>query len=81
MRDSRGMIQRKITETSRRAYLPKPERGQSGPTLAMVITLNVTLPVTLIALTLSAESRQPSNALVGHLDKEVRERAKRVRSV
>lgn len=76
MRASRGMTQRKLAEASSRTYLSKLERGQSSPTLDMVTALSGTLnlsPLTLIALTLSAESRQPINALLGRLDKEVAE--------
>ncbi|MFJ4605780.1 helix-turn-helix domain-containing protein [Pseudomonas atacamensis] len=66
MRAGKGLTQRNLAEVSSRTYVSKLERGQSSPTLEMIMALSGPLsvnPLTLVAITLSAESGQSVDAL------------------
>lgn len=67
MRAGKGLTQRNLAEVSSRTYVSKLERGQSSPTLEMIMALSGPLsvnPLTLVAITLSAESGQSVDALL-----------------
>ncbi|TNF83507.1 helix-turn-helix domain-containing protein [Pseudomonas sp. ICMP22404] len=74
MRASRGLTQRNLAEVSSRTYVSKLERGYSSPTLEMLTTLSGPLnvnPLTLIAITLSAESGESVSTLLRRAQEEV----------
>ncbi|NWB99764.1 helix-turn-helix domain-containing protein [Pseudomonas gingeri] len=74
MRASRGLTQRNLAEVSSRTYVSKLERGYSSPTLEMLTTLSGPLnvnPLTLIAMTLSAESGESVSTLLRRAQEEV----------
>lgn len=74
MRAGKGLTQRNLAEVSSRTYVSKLERGQSSPTLEMIIALSGQLnvnPLTLVAITLCAESGQPVNALLRRTQEEL----------
>ncbi|MBC8997831.1 helix-turn-helix transcriptional regulator [Pseudomonas sp. N40(2020)] len=74
MRAGKGLTQRNLAEVSSRTYVSKLERGQSSPTLEMITALSGPLnvnPLTLVAITLSAESGHPVNALLRQTQEEL----------
>lgn len=74
MRAGRGLTQRKLAEVSSRTYVSKLERGQSSPTLEMITALSGPLnvnPLTLVAVTLCAESGQSITALLRQTQEEL----------
>ncbi len=74
MRASRGLTQRDLAEVSSRTYVSKLERGYSSPTLEMLTTLSGPLhmnPLTLLAITLSAESGESVSTLLRRTQEEV----------
>ncbi|MFL1526238.1 helix-turn-helix domain-containing protein [Pseudomonas sp. O230] len=74
MRANRGLTQRNLAEVSSRTYVSKLERGYSSPTLEMLTTLSVPLnvnPLTLIAITLSAESGESVTTLLRRAQEEI----------
>ncbi|MGY3301795.1 transcriptional regulator with XRE-family HTH domain [Pseudomonas sp. PvR086] len=74
MRAGRGLTQRHLAEVSSRTYVSKLERGQSSPTLEMITALSGPLnvnPLTLVAITLCAESGQSINALLRRTQQEL----------
>jgi transcriptional regulator with XRE-family HTH domain len=74
----RGLSQKNLAEVSSRTYISKLERGQCSPTLEMITSLSVPLnlsPLTLMALTIRAESGQPIRSLVNRLQNELAELA------
>lgn len=74
----RGLSQKNLAEVSSRTYISKLERGQCSPTLEMITSLSVPLnlsPLTLMALTIGAESGQSIRSLVNRLQNEVAELA------
>lgn len=74
MRASRGLTQRNLAEVSSRTYVSKLERGYSSPTLEMLTTLSGPLnvnPLTLIAITLSAESGESVTTLLRRAQEEI----------
>ncbi|QXI26258.1 helix-turn-helix domain-containing protein [Pseudomonas vanderleydeniana] len=76
MRATRGISQKTLAEVSSRTYISKLERGQCCPTLEMVTALSEALnvsPLTLIAITLGAQSGQPIENLVSRIEQEAEE--------
>jgi transcriptional regulator with XRE-family HTH domain len=76
MRKARGLSQRDLAEVSSRTYVSKLERGQSSPTLEMMATLSTPLglsPLTLIAVTIGAETGQPIRSLISRMESEITE--------
>ena len=74
MRAGRGLTQRTLAEVSSRTYVSKLERAKSSPTLEMITALSGPLnvnPLTLVAITLCAESGQPVNALLRRTQEEL----------
>ncbi|WP_445576727.1 helix-turn-helix transcriptional regulator [Pseudomonas sp. E141] len=74
MRAGRGLTQRNLAEVSSRTYISKLERAQSSPTLEMITALSGSLsvnPLTLVAITLCAESGQSVNALLRRTQEEL----------
>ncbi|MFL1547392.1 helix-turn-helix domain-containing protein [Pseudomonas sp. O39] len=74
IRAGKGLTQRNLAEVSSRTYVSKLERGQSSPTLEMITALSGQLnvnPLTLVAITLCAESGQPVNALLRQTQEEL----------
>jgi transcriptional regulator with XRE-family HTH domain len=74
MRAGKGLTQRNLAEVSSRTYVSKLERGQSSPTLEMITALSGPLnvnPLTLVAVTLCAESGQSVNALLRRTQEEL----------
>ena len=74
MRAGKGLTQRNLAEVSSRTYVSKLERAQSSPTLEMITALSGPLsvnPLTLVAITLCAESGQPVNALLRRTQEEL----------
>lgn len=74
MRAGKGLTQRNLAEVSSRTYVSKLERAQSSPTLEMITALSGTLgvnPLTLVAITLCAESGQSVNALLRRTQEEL----------
>ncbi|WP_339491861.1 helix-turn-helix transcriptional regulator [Pseudomonas rhizophila] len=74
MRAGRGLTQRNLAEVSSRTYVSKLERAQSSPTLEMITALSGSLsvnPLTLVAITLCAESGQSVNALLRRTQEEL----------
>jgi len=74
MRKARGLSQKDLAEVSSRTYVSKLERGQSSPTLEMMATLSTPLglsPLTLVAVTISAETGQPIRSLISRLEEEI----------
>jgi transcriptional regulator with XRE-family HTH domain len=74
MRASRGVSQKTLAEVSSRTYISKLERGQSSPTLEMVTALSPPIgvsPLTLVALTLGAESGQSTMSIVKRGESEL----------
>ncbi|WP_375233045.1 helix-turn-helix domain-containing protein [Pseudomonas sp. LS-2] len=74
MRKARGLSQKDLAEVSSRTYVSKLERGQSSPTLEMMATLSAPLglsPLTLVAVTISAETGQPIRSLISRLEEEI----------
>lgn len=74
MRAGRGLTQRSLAEVSSRTYVSKLERGQSSPTLEMITALSGPLnvhPLTLVAITLCAESGESTNALLRRVQDEL----------
>lgn len=70
----KGLTQKNLAEVSSRTYVSKLERGQSSPTLEMIPALSSPLhvnPLTLVAITLSAESGQSVNALLRRTQEEL----------
>lgn len=73
-RRARGLSQKDLAEVSSRTYVSKLERAQSSPTLEMMTTLSGPLnisPLTLVALTLGAETGQPIRSLISCVENEV----------
>lgn len=65
-----------MAEVSSRTYVSKLERAQSSPTLEMMATLSGPLdlsPLTLVAITIGAETGQSINSLVARIEREVAE--------
>lgn len=78
IRAGKGLTQRNLAEVSSRTYVSKLERGQSSPTLEMITALSGPLsvnPLTLVAITLCAESGQSLNALLRRTQEELAELA------
>lgn len=76
MRKARGLSQKDLAEVSSRTYVSKLERGQSSPTLEMMATLSAPLglsPLTLVAVTIGAETGQPIKSLIIRMEKEIAE--------
>jgi transcriptional regulator with XRE-family HTH domain len=74
MRAGKGLTQRNLAEVSSRTYVSKLERAQSSPTLEMITALSGPLsvnPLTLVAITLCAESGQSVNALLRRTQEEL----------
>lgn len=74
MRAGKGLTQRNLAEVSSRTYVSKLERAQSSPTLEMITALSGTLsvnPLTLVSITLCAESGQSVNALLRRTQEEL----------
>lgn len=74
MRAGKGLTQRNLAEVSSRTYVSKLERAQSSPTLEMITALSVPLsvnPLTLVAITLCAESGESVNALLRRTQEEL----------
>lgn len=74
MRAGKGLTQRDLAEVSSRTYVSKLERAQSSPTLEMITALSGPLsvnPLTLVAITLCAESGQSVNALLRRTQEEL----------
>nr|WP_314481861.1 helix-turn-helix domain-containing protein [uncultured Pseudomonas sp.] len=79
MRAGKGLTQRNLAEVSSRTYISKLERGQSSPTLEMITALSSQLhvnPLTLVAITLSAESGQSVTGLLRRTQEELADLAK-----
>ncbi|RRV10456.1 helix-turn-helix domain-containing protein [Pseudomonas sp. v388] len=78
MRRARGLSQKNLAEVSSRTYVSKLERAQSSPTLEMMATLSPPMglsTLTLVALTIGAETGQSIRSLVRLLEEEVTELA------
>ncbi|MDZ4300193.1 MAG: helix-turn-helix transcriptional regulator [Pseudomonas sp.] len=74
MRAGKGLTQRNLAEVSSRTYVSKLERAQSSPTLEMITALSGPLrlnPLTLVAVTLCAESGQSLDALLLRTQEEL----------
>ncbi|MFL6876892.1 helix-turn-helix domain-containing protein [Pseudomonas marginalis] len=74
MRAGKGLTQRNLAEVSSRTYVSKLERAQSSPTLEMITALSGPLnvnPLTLVAVTLCAESGQSVSALLLRTQEEL----------
>ncbi|PKH19045.1 helix-turn-helix domain-containing protein [Pseudomonas fluorescens] len=74
MRAGKGLTQRNLAEVSSRTYVSKLERAQSSPTLEMISALSGPLsvnPLSLVAITLCAESGQSVNALLLRTQEEL----------
>ncbi|WDU60750.1 helix-turn-helix transcriptional regulator [Pseudomonas poae] len=74
MRAGRGLTQKNLAEVSSRTYVSKLERAQSSPTLEMITALSGPLdvnPLTLVAITLCAESGQSVSALLRRTQEEL----------
>lgn len=74
MRKARGLSQKDLAEVSSRTYVSKLERGQSSPTLEMMATLSAPLglsPLTLVAVTIGAETGQPIRSLISRMEEEI----------
>lgn len=70
MRATRGISQKQLAEVSSRTYIYKLERAQRSPTLEMIIAPSEPLalsPLTLVALTLGAQSGECNDSLVSRL--------------
>ncbi len=79
MRAGKGLTQRNLAEVSSRTYVSKLERGQSSPTLEMITALSGQLhvnPLTLVAITLCAESGQSVAGLLRRTEEELADLAK-----
>jgi transcriptional regulator with XRE-family HTH domain len=79
LRAGKGLTQRNLAEVSSRTYVSKLERAQSSPTLEMITALSGSLsvnPLTLVAITLCAESGQSVNALLRHTQEELADLAR-----
>lgn len=79
MRAGKGLTQRNLAEVSSRTYVSKLERGQSSPTLEMITALSGPLnvhPLTLVAITLCAESGESTNALLRRAQDELADLAR-----
>lgn len=72
VRKARGLSQRDLAEVSSRTYVSKLERGKNSPTLEMMTTLALS-PLTLVAITISAETGQPIRSLIIRMEKEIAE--------
>lgn len=73
-RRARGLSQKDLAEVSSRTYVSKLERAQSSPTLEMMTTLSGPLnisPLTLVALTLGAETGRTIRSLISCVESEV----------
>lgn len=78
MRSGKGLTQRNLAEVSSRTYVSKLERAQSSPTLEMITALSGPLgvnPLTLVAVTLCAESGQSVNTLLSRTQRELEDLA------
>ncbi|UUQ64410.1 helix-turn-helix domain-containing protein [Pseudomonas fuscovaginae UPB0736] len=78
MRATRGLSQKKLAEVSSRTYISKLERGQCCPTLEMITALSAPLnvsPLTLMAITLGAQTGEPIKDLVTRIEQEAAELA------
>ncbi|NWB31297.1 helix-turn-helix domain-containing protein [Pseudomonas gingeri] len=78
MRATRGLSQKSLAEVSSRTYISKLERGQCCPTLEMISALSVPLnvsPLTLMAVTLGAETGQSIKMLASRMEREAAELA------
>lgn len=76
MRGARGLSQKSLAEVSSRTYVSKLERGQSSPTLEMMTSLSAPLnlsPLTLVAITIGAQSGQSIKSLIARIEAEVSE--------
>lgn len=74
MRAGKGLTQKNLAEVSSRTYVSKLERAQSSPTLEMISALSGPLsvnPLTLVAITLCAESGQSVNGLLRRTQEEL----------
>ncbi|WP_449440141.1 helix-turn-helix domain-containing protein [Pseudomonas migulae] len=79
MRVGRGLTQRNLAEVSSRTYVSKLERAQSSPTLEMITALSGPLnvnPLTLVAITLCADSGESTNALLRRTQDELADLAR-----
>ena len=79
VRAARGLSQKNLAEVSSRTYVSKLERGQSSPTLEMISALSTPLslsPLTLIAMTIGAETGQSIGSLLKNLEDELNELTK-----
>jgi transcriptional regulator with XRE-family HTH domain len=79
IRKAHGLSQRDLAEVSSRIYVSKLQRGQSSPTLEMMATLSAPLglsPLTLVAVTIGAETSQPIRSLIRRMEKEIDELTK-----
>ncbi|MGY2237053.1 helix-turn-helix domain-containing protein [Pseudomonas gingeri] len=78
MRAARGLSQKSLAEVSSRTYISKLERGQCCPTMEMISALSAPLnvsPLTLIAITLGAETGQSIKMLASRMEREAAELA------
>ncbi|MBD8562124.1 MULTISPECIES: helix-turn-helix domain-containing protein [unclassified Pseudomonas] len=74
MRAGKGLTQKNLAEVSSRTYVSKLERAQSSPTLEMIMALSGPLrvsPMTLVAITLCAESGESVDALLRRTQEEL----------
>ncbi|QXI30963.1 helix-turn-helix domain-containing protein [Pseudomonas vanderleydeniana] len=79
LRATRGLSQKKLAEVSSRTYISKLERGQCCPTLEMISALSVPLnvsPLTLMAVTLGAQTGESIKVLVSRIEQEATELAR-----
>ncbi|WP_259647818.1 helix-turn-helix domain-containing protein, partial [Pseudomonas amygdali] len=79
MRSTRGLSQKHLAKFSSRTYISKLERGQSSPTLEMITALSIPLelsPLTLMAVTISAETGHSLRSLVSRVEAELAELSK-----
>jgi len=74
MRRARGLSQNNLAEVSSRTYVSKLERAQSSPALEMMTTLSAPLnisPLTLVAITIGTETKQPISSLIKLVEDEI----------
>ncbi|QCI13482.1 helix-turn-helix transcriptional regulator [Pseudomonas putida] len=75
LRSQRNITQRGFSDTTSRTYLSKLETGRSSITLDKLEQLSERLelsPLTLLALTLSEDTGQTANELLGRTRNEIR---------
>lgn len=76
IRKARGLSQKNLAQVSSRTYVSKLERGQSSPTLEMMMTLSPALelnPLTLVAITMGAETGKSIRSLINCVEEEISE--------